>query len=385
MKIIDLPVVHSRIHHLLFLLLIITFGSTEVSAVNIAPDTVQKSTALEITKDTLQAKIESIKSRQGFDEATKSKVLSIYQSAQDNLGNREGFKARAQNFTQAIKQAPEKTRKLQKEIEQILLKISKQKPEDFNGIAIEELEQRLIIEKGKISNLDEQIKKLENELAVQQARPQLIREETLTAQQDLESAQKKLEVPAGKSDSKLEVEGQQVQLRTLIDSRVAELKMLDAEAISNPARVELLKAEFQLLDIQKNALSPVITAIENLLSERRQQEARQMQDALSQVEKELSSKHVLIQASTRENIQYSRDLQAITAKIEQDSEQKNKIDARTSEIETDFKSAEKKISLAGLSPALGKILREQRRNLSMQDEFERQSQTIQKRNRINRS
>ena len=210
MKIIDLPVVHLRIHHLLFLLLIITFGSTAVSAVNSAPDTSQKSTALEVTKDTLHAKIESIKSRQGFDEATKSKVLSVYQSAQDNLGNREGFKAREQNFKQAIKQAPEKTKKLQKEIEQILLRISKQKPEDFNGIAIEELEQRLIIEKSKISNLDEQIKKLENELAVQQARPQLIREETLTAQQDIEGAQRKLEMPAGKSDSKLEVEARQI-------------------------------------------------------------------------------------------------------------------------------------------------------------------------------
>jgi len=376
MKIIDLPV-HSKIHHLLLLLLIITFGSTAVLAVNVSPDTVQKGTTLEITKDALQAKIESIKSRQGFDEALKSKVLAVYQSALDNYGNREGFIARTKNFSQAIKQAPEKTKKLQKEIEQTLSRISKQKPEDFNGIATEELEQRLIIEKGKISSLDEQIKKLENELSVQQARPQLIRVETLTAQQDLEGAQKKLEAPPAKSDSKLVVEARQIQLKTLIDSRVAELKMLDAEAVSNPARVEQLKAEIQLLDIQKNALISVITAIENLLSELRQQEARQMQDALSQVEKELSGKHVLIQASTRENIQYSRDLQAITAKIEQYDEQKEKIEARTSEIEADFKSAEKKISLAGLSPALGKILREQRRNLSLQDEFERQSQTIQ--------
>ncbi|MFZ2169368.1 MAG: mechanosensitive ion channel domain-containing protein [Methylococcaceae bacterium] len=373
MKIIDL----SKIHSLLFLLLTITFASTTVSAINISPDTVQKGTTLEITKDNLQAKIESVKSRQGFDEALKSKVLAVYQSALDNLGSREGFIARAQSFNQAIKQAPEKTKKLQNEIEQTLSRVSKQKPEDFNGIAAEELEQRLIIEKGKISNLDEQIKKLESELAVQEARPQLIRVETLTAQQDLEGAQKKLEAPAGKSASILEGEARQVYLRTLIDSRSAELKMLDAEASSNPVRVEQLKAEIQLLDIQKNALSPVITVIENLLSERRQQEARQMQDTLSQVEKELSGKHVLIQASTRENIQYSRDLQDITTKIEQYSEQKEKINARTSEIETDFKSAEKKISLAGLSPALGKILREQRRNLSLQDEFERQSQTIQ--------
>jgi potassium-dependent mechanosensitive channel len=373
MKSIDLSVVYSKIIPLLFLLLTLIFGSIEVWA---KPDAAQKGTALEITKDMLQAKIEAINTRQGLDEALKSKVLSIYQSAQDNLGNSESFKARFGDFNQAVKRAPEKTKKLQKEIEQTLLKVSKQKPEEFNRIPTEELDQRLIIEKGKKSSLDEQIKKLENELVLQQARPQLIREETITAKQDFEAIQKKLEVPSEKAGSKLEAEARQVYLKTLVDSRTAELKMLDVESISNPARVELLKTEFRLLDLQKNALIPVIAAIENLLTELRQQEARDMQDALSQAEKELSGKHPLIQSLTRENIQYSRDLQAITVKTESYTEQKTKVDVQAGEIDSDFKSAEKKISLAGLSPALGKILREQRRNLATQDQFTLQSETI---------
>jgi potassium-dependent mechanosensitive channel len=376
MKPIDFPFAYFKVYPLLFLLLTLFLGSTEAWAKSAVPDTGKKNTTLEITKDTLQAKIETINTRQGLDETQKSKVLSIYQSAQDNLGDSENFKARTGDFNQAVKQAPEKTKKLQKEIEQTLLKVSKQKPEDFTRIPTEELEQRLILEKGKISSLDEQIKKLENELVLQQARPQRIREETITAKQELEAAQKKLEAPADKAGSNLEAEASQIYSKTLTDSRTAELKMLDVEAISNPARVELLKAEFQLLDLQKNTLIPVITAIENLLTERRQLEARHMQEALSQAEKELSGKHPLIQALTRENIQYSRDLQAITAKTESYTEQKTKVDAQATEIDNDFKSAEKKISLAGLSPALGKILREQRRNLAIQDQFTRQSEMI---------
>jgi potassium efflux system protein len=376
MKIINLPVVNSNSHYLLLLLLFIFFGSAETWAKPAAPDTGQKSTTIEITKDTIQAKIEAINTRQGLDEALKSKVLSIYQAALDNLSNNEGFKARIADFTQAVKQAPEETKKLQKEIEQTLLKVSKQRSEDFTRIPTEELGQRLIIENEQLSSLDEQLKKLENELALQQARPQLIREETVTAKQDFEATQKKLEGPAESAVSKQEAEASQIYLKTLLDSRSAELKMLDVEAISNPARVELLKAEFQLLDIQKNTLIPVIAAIENLLTERRQQEAKDMQEALSQAEKELSGKHPLIQARTRENIQYSRDLQAITAKIENYTEQKTKADAKASEIDNNFKSAEKKISLAGLSPALGNILREQRRNLATQDQLNLQSETI---------
>ncbi|MGZ4994524.1 MAG: mechanosensitive ion channel domain-containing protein, partial [Methylobacter sp.] len=377
MKIINFVAAPSKIYPLLFLLFILTFDSTPAWAKSAAVDAGRKNTTFEISKDTLKAKIDTINTREGIDEATKSKLLSIYQSAEDNLANAEKFKAQTADFKVAIKQAPEQTKKLQKELEQTLLKVSKQKLEDFSRIPVEELEQRLILEKGKVSNLDEQIKRLESELALQNSRPQLIREETVAAQQDLEAAQKKLEAPIGKADAKLETEARLAQLRTLIDSRTAELKMLDAEALSNPARVELLKTQFQLLDIQKSALNPVISAIETLTFDLRQREAKQMQDALSQAEKAVSGKHPLIQEITRENIQYSRDLQDITAKIEQYTEQKAKVEAQAGEIETDFKSAEKKISLAGLSPALGKILREQRRNLSIQDEFKQQSQTIQ--------
>ncbi|MEQ1530297.1 MAG: mechanosensitive ion channel domain-containing protein, partial [Methylococcales bacterium] len=256
------------------------------------------------------------------------------------------------------------------------LKISKQKPEEFNKIPLEELEQRLIIEKSKIINLDEQLKKQETELALQNNRPQLIREQTVQAKQELENTEKKLQLSLAATSSDLESEAQLDYLKSQVEARSVELKMLDVEAISNPARVELLKTELQLLSLQKAAANPIIQAIEDIISEFRLQQAKQMQDALSQTEKELSGKHQLIQVITRENIQYSRDLQNISAKIEQFNEQKAKIDAKNAQIETDFKSAEKKISLAGLSPTLGKILREQRRGLSDPDQ-ELQLQNLQ--------
>ncbi|MGZ8191179.1 MAG: mechanosensitive ion channel domain-containing protein [Methylococcaceae bacterium] len=352
-------------------------GFTSAWSKSAAPNAAAESTKSAITKEMLKAKIDGINTREGLEGALKSKVLSIYESAQDNIDNIETYKAQAAEFEQAIKQAPERTKKLQKEIEQTQAKLAKQKPEDFTSISSEELDQRLIIEKSKISNLDEQIKKLENDLILQNSRTQLVRQEIVAAQQDLEATQKKLQNPPGSSEPKLETEAKEVFLKTQIDSRTVELKMLAVEAISNPARVELLKTELKLLDIQKNALSPVITAIESLLTSRREKEAQEMESALGQAEKELAGKHAAIQSITRENIRYSRDLQAITTQIDNYTEQKTKIETQSSEIESDFKSAEKKISLAGLSPALGKILREQRRNLASKDQFDLQSETIQ--------
>jgi len=378
MKIIEFPSVFN-IFQLLLITIFTSFGSSTDAWAKTA-DTIKSketSASLVITKETLQAKIETINSRQGLEEAAKSKVIKLYQSAQDNLNNIETYKARIAAFKQAIKQAPEQTKKLQKEIEQTQPRPAKQKTEDFTNIATEELEQRLILEKEKISNLDEQLKKLENELALQNSRLQLIRQEILTAQQDIEASQKKLGIPTASPNSQLEAEAEQIYLKTLMDVRTVELKMLDIEVISNPARVELLKTQYQLLDIQKTAYSPIISAIENLLTERRQQQAKDAQDALTQAEKDLFGKHPVIQAITRENIQYSKDLQSITEKMDNYNEQKAKLDAKAAEIDGDFKSAEKKIGLAGLSPALGKILREQRRNLVTQNQLTLLSETIQ--------
>ena len=74
MKTIDLPIATSKIFPLLVILLTLFMGSAGAWA---KPDTGHKNTALDITKDSLQAKIEAINTRQGLDEALKTKVLSI--------------------------------------------------------------------------------------------------------------------------------------------------------------------------------------------------------------------------------------------------------------------------------------------------------------------
>ena len=152
---------------LLFLVFFIYVISFDLQAKSSLPSKALNNTTIEISKNSLQAKIEDITSREGLDPAIKAKVLSTYQTAQDNVTNIENYKSRTNEYSQAVKQATERIKKLQKELELTQVKLSKQKPEDFSKIPTEELVQRLIIEKQKISTLEEQIKKYENELTLQ--------------------------------------------------------------------------------------------------------------------------------------------------------------------------------------------------------------------------
>ena len=345
-----------------------------ISIISVAAATPQIET---ITPVFIQSKIDALNARQGLEETVKTNVIKQYQAALDNLTSNEQSQTQIASFTVALQQAPEQTKALQKEIEQTLTKISKQIPENFSQLSVDELEQRLILEKGKVSELDTQLKKFEADLALQTSRSTQIREETLQAQQLIEDARQKLELSTAPTDSKLEYEARQLYLKTLIQTQLAELKELEAEDISQPARIELLKSQLQLLDIQKNALLPVVSAIENLAFDLRSKEAKKMRDDLSQSEKELEGKHPLIQENTRQNLQYSLELQEVTEKIERLSEQKTQVEAKTAEIEDAFKRADKKISLANLSPTFGKMLREQRRSLVTRKEINAQAKKLQ--------
>lgn len=366
-----------KINVVLTTILLICLGSGQLWAEPTAPAAKSKGLSAGISKKEVQDKIEALNRRQGVDEALKTKVLAIYQEAEDDIDHSRKFAEQEGNYKAALKTAPIQTRKLQNEIESYPQKAGKQKSEDWGNIPTEELEQRLIIEKSKAANLDDQIKEKETDLVEQNSRPKLIREEIIAAKQAIETNQKQLAAPTVELASPIESEARQVELKTAIDRRNAELKMLEAEALSNPTRTDLLKAELQWLDIKRNEAGHLIDTIEVQLAERRQKEAQEIENALSQAEKELSGKHPLIQQITRENLQYTRDLQDVTSKTEKYTEQKTTVDTAAVNIGNDFKSAEKKISLAGLSPALGKILREQRRNLENQRRNLLQSDNLQ--------
>lgn len=334
-------------------------------------------TGFSISSNQLKLKSEELSNSKSIDEAAKSQIFNLYKAAQENLASIADYNLKAFDYEEDFKQAPEKIKKLKREIEQIQQKTSKPKPEDFTKIPDQELEQRLILEKNKIAELNDQQSKLEKTLAEQNIRPDSIRTETIAARQNLEAAQKKLETVNNVSGSKLETEARQIYLETLADLYTTELKKLSVEGNSNQVRVDLLKTELQWLNLQKNQQEPIANQLENMVNTRRQQAALHIQQELSEAERSIANKAKIIQQTTRENIAYSRDLQEIATKIKTYNDLKSRLEISTKEIDTDFKSAEKKINLAGLSPVLGKILRKQRRNLALQEQTIAESNNVQ--------
>lgn len=356
---------------LLLLLLCLTSMAWAETVSNPSSDS-----AIDLNASSIENKIKLVNEKQGLDAASKTKIVAIYQTIKENLDNSKHYREKSSYYQDALQSAPLKIKALQAEVTRQEKLLTDKNSENFQTIPTDELEQRYIIEKSKISDLEDNIEKNQSEILVQNSRPELLHTESAAAKQALESAQQHLQNFSSNTDAKLENEAQQLLLKAQIDARAAEIKMYELEAISNSIRIQLIKVNLQVLTLKRTALEPVINAIEEELALRRQQEADKVSEELSQAEKEVAGKPKIIQRVTRENIQFSRELQLVTQKLERLSGQKSLIDQDALTITENQKSAEKKINLASLNPALGKALREQRSNLNFSDDFLLQSQTL---------
>ena len=327
-----------------------------------------------LTLSDIQQKIQAIKSRQNITEDLKNRLLTIYTESEENLNELQAQEAQAESFKQSMTSMPAEAKRIQKQILDAEESLKHRKLEKLAIFPTDEIEQRLIIEKTHLSDLDAEINRLESQVADQLNRPQLIREKIA----EIKSRHQEQQYLANKSsDNSLEKEAKQVQLDTRIQMLNATLKTLERESISDPLRLQVQKDHMHLLNIQREMQFQLVAELDNALLERRQQSIDKEQAQLLEAEKAAEGKHPLIKEATQKNIKLNRNLQDINTHMEYYLQQKNDIESRFKQVEKDFQSAEQKINLAGLSPALGNLLREQRRNLPQRKQYTVFNETIQ--------
>lgn len=331
-----------------------------------------------ITLTEIQQKTQIIKDRQNLSEELKARILASYYESEDNLNELLTQETQAEAFKQSLTSLPLEAKKLQKQINETEASLKNRSPVKFSVFPTDELEQRLIMEKSRLSDIDAEISRTEGQISDLSNRPLLIREKIAEIKNKQTAAQQELQALAGKaSDNLVEKEARQIALDTRLRLLNANLKALELENISDPMQLQLQKDRLHLLNLQREALILLLSELDGFLLERRQQEIDKEQAALLQAQREAEGKPPLIRSATQENMAYNRSLQDVNKSMEQYLAQKSEIEARYKQLEKDYQSAEQKINLAGLSPVLGNLLREQRRNLPQRSQFSSLNDAIQ--------
>ncbi|MGZ4960022.1 MAG: mechanosensitive ion channel domain-containing protein [Methylomonas sp.] len=331
-----------------------------------------------ITQADIQQRIQAIKDKPNLPEELKKRILAAYYESEDNLDEIQGQEAQAEAFKQTMNGLPMAAKQLARQIAEAEINLKARKPEKFSIFPTDELEQRLIIEKTRLSDLDAEISRMEAQIGDLTNRPPMIRQKISEIKSRQTATQQEQQgLTARGEDNVAEKEARQIQLDTRIRMLNSTLKTLELENIADPLQLQSQKDRMHLLSLQREQLSMLIADLDNFLLDRRQQEIDKEQAELLQAEKEAEGKHPLIQAATKQNSLYNRSLQDVHKSMEQFLQQKAEIDARYKQLEKDYQSAEQKINLAGLSPALGNLLREQHRNLPRRKEYKALYENIQ--------
>jgi potassium efflux system protein len=160
---------------------------------------------------------------------------------------------------------------------------------------------------------------------------------------------------------------------------MSEITMLEQELLSYDVRIALLQAQRELLARELPLVEGRLSALRDAIAARQKAEAEQARTEAERAEREALGKHPAIRRVIEKDAALSEELAATLDRFGQTQAASKAVEAQAKQIEKDFKGARQKIEVAGLSQALGQVLREQRRKLPdtrryLQDTKDRQAE-----------
>ena len=324
-----------------------------------------KSTTVAVTPDIIKARLKEVEASTTLDEKTKGSLTELYRKSLTNLEAASASDASTRRYTQARETAADEARRIREKLEQaklasptVSLTISEQAP-------VEDIEQELLKEKANKAAIEAKLSELEQELTGHAERPDKARKRLIEARQ----LQGKLNTELGQQDPAGEAselsEARRWRLISQRQALSAEVKMLDQELLSEPMRIDLLKARIEQNERSNARTRERVTLLEELLTQRRRAEVEQAQaETEAEVSKfEAEDTHPLIQMLAERNAALSDQLSAASAELEQFTSGDQTANSEAKAIENDFRNTRQKLEIAGLNQALGQVLLEQRSSL----------------------
>ena len=367
----------------LILILILILTQAGLSSHAVAESTSLLPQSLETTADVLsvdaiQREIEALQTNQHLTDEARARLIGLYETALKKIQESQNNTAQTRLYEKLMASAPAQLAEFKKKIVAANDPHRRMKSEQLADASVTELEQQLSRKQADALDLSAQLERLENQLRQQRNRPADIRLELNTVQDNLTSIQSELtEIRATSPALMLDTKAHQTTLQASEQALTAEIHKLNLELQSQPPRVQLLKAQSDWLVTESNLSQNRIDAIQTELERKKESETERLQKFLNQTLLAAADKHPVIQATIRDNIELGDELGKINTRIEQAKSYADALGQQAEALHKTFNNAKKKQSSTGLNPALGALLRKQRRELQKTSRFTPLSEVLQ--------
>jgi potassium efflux system protein len=316
-----------------------------------------------VTAPVIEQRIKEIESASDLDEESASRLKEQYRRALGNLEAAQASTSIAQQFAEARESAGDEAKKerdtlarLEAEQGEVTVSISP-------DMAAVDIEQLLNQEKANRAAVDAKLNDLEQRLKAEASRPSQIRQRLIEARDQTGQLAKQLATPSPASESARAAEARRWVLETQAAAVSAEIKALDQELLSQPMRIQLLQAQRDRSARSLKRLDTRVELLEEALAKRRSSEAEKAVAEAETASDAAETGHPVARELADRNKALGLELTRLTRELEQTAAREINANAALKRVNDEYRSAQQKLEVAGLSQTLGMALQEVRREL----------------------
>jgi len=306
-------------------------------------------------------------------DETQQAAAATLDEAEKLLRTAAERKARAEDYRDALTEAPARTEKLRREAEALQASEPEKLPREAAEASLEELERLAARAEADLSAIREQRESIAAEIeSVQGIDPAQTRSMMTEAKTTLTEARRELAELEGITELEPRQEAAMVLHRARIQAAEAHLELLERERLSREPRLALLNAQLELLREREARSEAQFTALEEALARRRKElvtESKRTAEQAREAAEADADPEIRDLAEYVEEL--SAKLQAVTDNLDDVRVQQREITENADEISEKFERIRRFLGTGIAGRAFAQILLEERRNLPSTAEIRR--------------
>jgi len=329
--------------------------------------------AAEISAELIESRIGQVQGSSAFDEETKAEATELYRRARANLEAAATHRQAAARFEQMAANAPRQAEEIRRNLAATAGRDPLSVLDVDEDTPARDIEQRLQQERATMTSLQAQLAELEQNLAAVQARQQAARQRQASALQEARDVAARMGQAPPAGESEVVTEARSWARQTAARALSEEARRLDQELLSQPMRVELLEAQRDEARRMLEATQARVRYLQSALGERRRTETARVIAEIDPAEFGEAADHPLVLQLLAANRELGAELSDLAGRLEQLTDRNEEAKAQLQSLERRYQNARQRLEVAGLSPAMGRYLGEERRDLPEVADYRRDS------------
>ncbi len=316
----------------------------------------------ELTVEGIQQRLSQTEQDSSVEEGLKTRLLDLYRQALGDLQRAADWAKKAGEFETVKQEAPKNLKDIRDELTKPLAPATPEVPADAS---LQRLEQLLAQKEAELKTARDNIASLDQERKRRADRRAEVPTNIAAAKQRLDEISHEPEVPPSAEEPPQVRSAKKLAQQSRKKALEEEIKASELEIASYDARGDLLTARRDKAGREVARLEQLVSAWQTIVSERRRTDAEQAAKTAERVRRETARSHPLVRKIAEENAALAkrRTEEGLADKIEKAKQTYQDLTNQLATLSNNFDTVKYKVKKAGLTHAMGLVLRRERERL----------------------